>query len=84
MPVSGRQIERYMAELSLPRKPEMPPTCKGSPPAGTSDKTRVPHRISSSAQEQRNSISGTENKSYSSFLNCSEVITHTHTKVPRR
>lgn len=34
VPVSGRQTERYMAELSLPRKPEMPPSCEGSP-AGT-------------------------------------------------
>lgn len=31
MPVSGRLTERYTAELSLLRKPEMPPPCKGSP-----------------------------------------------------
>lgn len=30
MPVSGRQTERYTAELSLPKKPEVPPPCKGT------------------------------------------------------
>lgn len=31
MPVSGRQTERHTAELSFPRKPEMPLPCKSSP-----------------------------------------------------